>query len=199
MGNILYSFRRCPYAMRARMALSIATTEYEHREVLLRDKPDHMLQVSPKGSVPVFLVGDRVIDESLDIMRWALPGVSLDAAIVQMIDGPFKHHLDRYKYASRYDDTLKRGDIDLSHRLSAVEALRKIEDQLKDGPYLAGFEMGPTDIAVFPFVRQFAAVEPGWWSEGKELPLTRDWLARCLSSELFIKIMQKFPQWKPEN
>ena len=181
------------------MALSLAETEYEHREVLLRDKPAQMLKVSPKGSVPVFLAGKKVIDESLDIMRWALPDVEFDQDIIEMIDGIFKHHLDRYKYASRYDPTLKRGDIDLFHREKAVEALMLIETRLGNHPYLAGIAMGPTDMASFPFVRQFAAVEKDWWAEGVELPLTRDWLARCLTTDVFRDIMQKFPLWEPEN
>lgn len=199
MGNILYSFRRCPYAMRARMALALSGTEYEHREVLLRDKPEQMLEASPKGSVPVFLAGEKVIDESMDIMRWALPDATFNMDIVRMIDGPFKHHLDRYKYASRYDPELKRGDIDLSHREKAVEALRLIESQLGESAYLGGNAMGPTDMASFPFVRQFAAVEKDWWNAGAELPLTRDWLARCLASDVFSEIMQKFPPWDPQS
>ena len=179
------------------MALSLAGTDYEHREVLLREKPEHMLQLSPKGSVPVFLAGEKVIDESLDIMRWALPDASFDMDIIKMIDGPFKHHLDRYKYASRYDPSLKRGDIDLSHRALAVQALQSIEAGLTNAPYLGRDSMGPTDMATFPFVRQFAAVEKEWWSAGKELPLTRDWLTRCLESDLFQDIMQKFLRWDP--
>ena len=185
--------------MRARMALSLAETDYEHREVLLREKPEHMLQISPKGSVPVFLAGDKVIDESLDIMRWALPDAIFEMGVIKMIDGPFKHHLDRYKYASRYDSNLKRGDIDLSHRTLAVQALQCIEAGLINAPYLGEVSMGPTDMAAFPFVRQFAAVEKDWWSAGEKLPLTRDWLARCLDSELFREIMQKFPRWDPQN
>lgn len=199
MENILYSFRRCPYAMRARMALSLAGAEYEHREVLLRDKPEQLLKASPKGSVPVFLAGDTVIDESLDIMRWALPDIEFDTGIIRMIDGPFKHHLDRYKYASRYDPNLERGAIDLSHRNKAVDALQLIESQLGEGPFLCGCAMGPTDMASFPFVRQFAAVERDWWNAGAELPLTRDWLAQCLASDVFNEVMQKFPVWDPQS
>lgn len=198
MGNILYSFRRCPYAMRARMALSLAGTDYEHREILLRDKPEHMLALSPKGSVPVFLIDGKVIDESLDIMRWALPDADFQTDILNMIDGPFKHHLDRYKYASRYDSNVKRGDVDLLHRALAVDALHLIENRLNDKPYLSGVDMGPTDMASFPFIRQFAAVERGWWSEDAGLPKTRDWLARCLASDLFKTIMQKYPLWDPQ-
>ncbi len=199
MGNILYSFRRCPYAMRARMALKLAGTEYEHREILLRDKPDHMLELSPKGSVPVLFIDGKVVDESLDIMRMALPDATFQSDIIAMIDGPFKHHLDRYKYASRYDPDVKRGDVDLSHRALAVDALKLIETSLGDGPYLEGSEMGPTDMASFPFIRQFAAVERDWWAEGQDLPKTRDWLARCLESELFKAIMKKHPLWKAKG
>ena len=181
------------------MALSIAGTDYEHREILLRNKPKAMLEASPKGSVPVLLVDIKVIDESLDIMRWALPEAKFDADIIEMIDGPFKYHLDRYKYASRYDPNLKRGDIDLSHRRLAVECLRLIESSLGENPYLCGETMGVTDLASFPFVRQFAAVEPEWWAAGAGLPKSRDWLSRCVSSALFQTIMEKFPLWEPEN
>ena len=197
MGNILYSFRRCPYAMRARMALHLSGAQYEHREVLLRDKPDHMLEVSPKGSVPVLITDEIVIDESLDIMLWALPDAEFKANIIEMIDGPFKHHLDRYKYASRYDPSLKRGDIDVSHKMKAIGLLKQIETPLTKAPFLCGPEMGPTDIAAFPFIRQFAAVEADWWAAGEELPLTRDWLTACVNSNIFQNVMQKFPLWKP--
>ena len=197
MQNILYSFRRCPYAMRARMALSLAGVEYEHREVLLRDKPDAMLEVSPKGSVPVFIADGHVLEESIDIMRWALPDAVIDSDIIQTIDGPFKLHLDQYKYASRYDPTVKRGDVNLNHRAKAVEALAIIEGRLLDQAYLSGEEMGPTDMASFPFIRQFAAVQPDWWQAEPALTQTRKWLAACLSTELFQSIMQKHPRWEP--
>jgi len=197
MGKILYSFRRCPYAMRARMALSVAGIEYEHREVLLRDKPEAMLELSPKGSVPVFDANGVVLEESIDIMRWALPNAEIDASIVQMIDGPFKYNLDRYKYASRYDPEVKRGEVNFDHRTKAVEALSFIEAQLQSQDYLSGKEMGPTDMASFPFVRQFAAVEPDWWQAEPTLPNTREWLEACLQSELFQSIMQKRPLWAP--
>ena len=199
MGKILYSFRRCPYAMRARMALSVAGIDYEHREVLLRDKPDAMLKLSPKGSVPVLDTGSEVLDESLDIMRWALPNAMINSEIVQMIDGPFKLHLDHYKYASRYDPTAKRGDVNLDHRAHAVEALALIEDRLQGQSYLSGGKMGPTDMASFPFVRQFAAVEPEWWQAEPSLPKTRDWLELCLRSELFQSVMKKFSLWAPQS
>ncbi|MBT8427753.1 MAG: glutathione S-transferase N-terminal domain-containing protein, partial [Erythrobacter sp.] len=127
---VLYSFRRCPYAMRARMALSISGAEYEHREVVLRDKPPQMLEVSPKGTVPVLVTEDgAVLEESLDIMRWALsqndPEGWLardDGKLLAANDGPFKHHLDRYKYSTRYDDVDPE-----EHGKKALDHLRKLE------------------------------------------------------------------------
>jgi len=199
MRPLLYSFRRCPYAMRARMALHLAGTDYEHREILLRDKPAHMLEISSKGSVPIFAIDGQVIDESLDIMKWAMPNAKFQSDIIKMIDGPFKHHLDRYKYASRYDPEVERGAVDLSHRVKAVDALKLIEDRLSKPPYLEGVEMGPTDMASFPFVRQFAAVEPEWWASNPDLAKTRNWLALCLESELFKTIMKKYQLWTPDS
>jgi len=199
MGNTLYSFRRCPYAMRARMALSVAGIDYEHREVLLRDKPEAMLELSPKGSVPVFDAGGVILEESIDIMRWALPEAVIEPEIVKMIDGPFKLHLDRYKYASRYDPEVKRGDVNLEHRAQAVDALALIEARLQEQPFLAGAKMGPTDMASFPFVRQFAAVEREWWQAEPKLPQPRKWLEVCIQSELFKSVMQKFPLWSPDG
>ena len=185
--------------MRARMALSLAGAEYEHREVLLRDKPKEMLELSPKGSVPVLVTNSSVIDESLDIMRWALPNVRLNSTIIDMIDGPFKHHLDRYKYASRYDPDVKRGDVDLDHRRAALGLLSLIESNLRDTKFLSGDLMGASDIASFPFIRQFAAVEPDWWETEESISLTRDWLKTCVRSELFQTIMQKHPVWTAQN
>jgi len=198
--HILYSFRRCPYAMRARMALRTADVKYEHREVLLRNKPQAMLEASPKGSVPVFIHSDgTVIDESVDIMRWALPNADFDLEVLHLIDGPFKHHLDRYKYASRYDVTLRRGDVDLSHRAEAVSNLNSLEQRLSRSPYLSGKAFGPTDMAVFPFVRQFAAVEPIWWAEDSGLSRLRDWLSTCLEANIFKSIMIKHQVWSSDQ
>ena len=179
------------------MALHLAGTEYEHREVLLRDKPEAMLEASPKGSVPVFITNGVVIDESLDIMRWAMPEAEFQTDIIEMIDGPFKHHMDRYKYASRYDPEVKRGDVDLAHRGKAVKNLALIEGALADQPYLDGKDLGATDMAVFPFVRQFAAVEREWWASNTDLRQTQLWLKNCLESPTFRLIMEKHPLWAP--
>jgi len=181
--------------MRARMALYLAGTDYEHREVLLRDKPAQMLELSPKATVPVFVTNGQVIDESLDILRWALPDVEIDTEIVTAIDGPFKHHLDRYKYASRYDPDVPRGAVDLDHREKAVEVLLPLENRLNSQRFLSGDTLGSTDISTFPFIRQFAAVEPDWWNSEARLSHTIQWLKTCLQSEIFRAVMQKHPVW----
>lgn len=196
--TILYSFRRCPYAMRARMALSSSGMEYEHREVVLRDKPPEMLEVSPKGTVPVLVTPTgTVIEESLDIMRHALamkdPEGWLerdDPELVAANDGPFKHHLDRYKYATRY------ADVDPEeHRSAALDILRQLEARLAKDAYLCGAKRGLADIAIFPFIRQFANADRTWF-DAQSLPRLQDWLERLITSELFTGVMAKHAQWK---
>ena len=206
MGAILWSFRRCPYAMRGRMGLKASGVDYEHREIILRDKPQEMLDASPKGTVPVFIKSNGdVIDESLDVLNWALKqndplgwlDCDMDEAskLIKANDTDFKHHLDRYKYASRYDDQAKRGDTNMSHRLEAETYIQDLEDHLNDGPYLLGKKQSLADIAIFPFMRQFSNVEPDWWASAP-YPKTRDWLDRHLESDLFKAVMKKFPLWK---
>lgn len=205
MTAILYSFRRCPYAMRGRMGLKASGLGYEHREILLRDKPEDMLIASPKGTVPVFITDHgTVIDESLDLLKWAIcqndPMGWLDCdpeaanALINANDTEFKHHLDRYKYASRYSEDAKRGDVDMGHRLEAETHIQNLEDCLSSGPYLLGETQSLADIAIFPFIRQFSNVEPDWWNAAP-YPKTRNWLARHLESDLFKTIMKKYPLW----
>lgn len=193
---ILYSFRRCPYAMRARMALLISGTRYTHREVLLRDKPAAMLAASPKGTVPVLvLVDGTVVDESIDIMRWALSQHDpedwlprADAALVARFDGAFKHHLDRYKYASRYN-------VDpLAHRAAGLAMLAELGARLNEQEYLDGTARGFSDIALFPFVRQFVGVDADWFAANAPSRL-REWLAALLASQLFEQAMVKMEPW----
>ena len=209
MTAILYSFRRCPYAMRGRMGLHVSGLKYEHREVVLRDKPDHMLEVSPKGTVPVYIKADgAVIEESLELLKWALaqndPRGWLECdkdkanELIAAIDGPFKHHLDRYKYASRYSDSAKRGDVDLSHRAEAEKHIQTLEDQLAEGDFLLGDKQSIADIAIFPFIRQFANTDLNWWNENP-YSKTRNWLVRHVESDLFKSIMTKYPQWIAQN
>ena len=203
--HILYSFRRCPYAMRARMALKVAGIDYEHREVLLQNKPESMLKYSPKGTVPVLVRKDgTVIDESHDMMMWALnqndPEGWLAAdesgmrELINPITGDFKYHLDRYKYASRYDDLVMHGSADLDHREKAAEILQGLEQRLSENCYLMGDRLTLADIATFPFIRQFANVEPDWWQH-HDMSCLRKWLKKLVNKELFLSIMEKHPQW----
>ena len=183
---ILYSFRRCPYAMRARMAIVRAGLVCEHREVVLRDRPDHMMEISPKGTVPVMLLpSGKVIEESLEIMQYAANWTltDLDNHWVNRNDNEFKFHLDRYKYPNRYGDVdaLEQRDLakkyldDLDHLL-----LETLPDELND--------------ALFPFVRQFANHDREWFDSQQWDNLGR-WLANNLSSQEFKICMKKYPQW----
>ena len=198
MTATLYSYRRCPYAMRARMALRVAGIQVEIREISLRNKPPEMLALSPKGTVPVLHSLDgRVIDESLDIMRWALtqhdPQGWLTHAstpeqreLIKQNDTVFKHWLDRYKYAVRYpefDATYYR-DQALKSQIDNLESI------LSPHPFLGGRAPALSDVAIFPFVRQFAAVDQVWF-EASRYAATRKWLNAWIASELFRLVMQK--------
>lgn len=201
---ILYSFRRCPYAMRARLALASTQTAVELREVVLREKPEEMLVASPKGTVPVLILEDNtVLEESRDIMQWALEAhdkegwldftetqLSQMNVLVDESDGPFKAALDAYKYASR-DDTIDT----TQERAIGAEFMRKLDAMLKGQTYLFGDKFSFADGAILPFVRQFAHVDKEWfWSE--DWPNTIRWLEAFLESERFKGIMSKYPQWR---
>lgn len=187
---ILYSFRRCPYAMRARLALYSAKISHEHREVDLKNKPAEMLVISPKGTVPVLQLEDRtVIEESLDIMKWALNTPSENSELITENDTTFKQALDRYKYPGRYPETRE-----MNHREQCEQFLRKLEEQLN--PFLTGKEPALTDMALFPFVRQFAMVNPEWFHE-QPYPHLKIWLNFFISSNLFQQVMQNYPLWLP--
>ncbi|KQM19774.1 glutathione S-transferase [Novosphingobium sp. Leaf2] len=197
---ILYSFRRCPYAMRARLALAISGKRYELREVKLSAKPEAMLAASPKGTVPVLVLPDgRVIDQSIDIMRHALaqhdPERWLDRddpALIADNDGPFKHGLDRYKYPDRH------GVDAAAHRDAGLNFLQRLEHTLCASAYLGGNERGLIDAAIIPFVRQFAAVDRGWF-DAEPLPRLKAWLSAYLASGLFGAIMLRVPPWSPHT
>ncbi len=196
---LLYSFRRCPYAMRARMALAAAQTPVRLREILLRDKPDHMLTLSAKGTVPVLQLADgSVIDESRAVMDWALAQndpfdwlADKDDALVDMFDADFKHHLDRYKYATRY----AAENVDaLSHRDACVGFLRDIEARLS-ADWLGGDAPAFNDVAILPFVRQFRIANPDWFDTALELPKVQAWVMRFLEWPCFTAIMGKYELW----
>lgn len=195
---VLYSFRRCPYAMRARLALAVSRTTCELREVKLAAKPAAMLAASPKGTVPVLVLSDGTgIDESLDVMRWALgrhdPEGWLagdDAALIARNDGAFKHDLDRYKYPERY------GSDALHHREAGLAFLRDLDARLAAAPQLGGACMGLADAAILPFARQFRAVDSAWF-DAQPLPRLQHWLVAHLASPLFAAIMLRLPPWQP--
>jgi glutathione S-transferase len=194
---VLYSFRRCPYAMRARMALLVSGQACQIREVVLRDKPSQMIAASPKATVPVLVLADgRVIDESLDIMRWALgqndPEDWLggdDAELIAQNDGPFKQHLDRYKYATRH------GSDPIAHREAALAILTGLEARLKDRGNLCRESRSLADMAIMPFVRQFAATDRDWFAV-QPLPRLQAWLTRHEASALFEQAMVRLPPWR---
>ena len=196
---ILYSYRRCPYAMRARMALHYSGIETEIREIALKQKPAHMLVLSPKGTVPVLALDDgAVIDESLDIMRWALArhdpqgwlqDQALSAELISENDGSFKQALDRYKYAVRFPE--HPAEV---YRAAGERFLAALETRLRQHANLLGDAPRLADVAIFPFVRQFAAVDAAWW-DVSPYPALRDWLDTWVGSRLFESIMQKHPVW----
>ncbi len=198
----LYTFRRCPYAMRARMALLQGGRAFEAVEVSLRDKPASLVALSAKATVPVLHVPDgSVIDESWDILRWALAEPDAQAwwaraqspanlELVQRNDGDFKHHLDRWKYPQRYAG----GSVmPAAHRDKALDVLlQPLEARLRDAPSLGGATPCAADLAVMPFVRQFAAVDPEWFA-AQNLRSVRAWLQGWLVSPLFVACMHKLP------
>ena len=204
---VLYSFRRCPYAMRARLALNASGIAVEHREVELKNKPARMLAVSSKGTVPVLLLPNgSVIEESLDIMRWALQvqdplhwwpqaAVHLNAALalIEENDGAFKHALDRYKYPHRFG--LADG---VAWREAGAEFLLQLEAMLASAPYLAGNSWGLCDAALAPFVRQFAHTDKAWFAAQPWTHLVR-WLSKFEGSDGFAAIMHKHLIWVPAH
>lgn len=194
---ILYSFRRCPYAMRTRMALLVAGEIVELREVQLGNKPADMIRASPKATVPVLVLPcGEVIDESADIMRWALrrsgPKEWLcgdDPDLIEQIDGPFKNHLDRYKYPGRYV-----GDP-LLHRTAGLSIVADLDARLQATGWLCGDVQSMADAATMPFVRQFAAVDQVWF-DTQNIAAVQAWLTRQIESDLFRQIMVQHAPWR---
>jgi len=202
---ILYSFRRCPYAIRARMALRYSGVQVELREVVLRDMPRELLACSPKATVPVLLLPDgTVLEESRDIMDWALaqhdpdrwrpqPNSPDAAAAQRLIDAndlDFKPQLDHYKYAERYPQQPAAW-----YRSQAERFLEGLEQRLLRHDWLLGERMSIADVAIFPFVRQFALVDRGWFDASPRVNL-RNWLEGFLQAELFSAVMCKYPPWR---
>ncbi len=204
---VLYSFRRCPYAMRVRLALLAAGVRCELREVALKQKPEALLQASPKGTVPVLVLPGQVIEQSLDIMLWALAQhdpqqwLPLDAAVqadalqlVAQCDGDFKHHLDRYKYPNRYDlpDGLEGG---LAHRAQGAAWLATLDARLADKGFVVDRQWRWADAAIAPFVRQFARTDAAWFA-AQSWPALQAWLAAFEASPAFGRVMKSYKPWQ---
>lgn len=199
---VLYSFRRCPYAIRARLALKLAGIALEVREVALRDKPAAMLALSPKGTVPVLQLPDgRVLEQSLDIMHWALSHPDAGSwraddatgqALIALNDGAFKQLLDRYKYADPHSTHPAE-----HYRDEAVALfIAPLNRRLSQTPYLLGETATLADLAIVPFIRQFAGVDPDGFLAAP-FPALRLWLDAWTQSALFVSIMPRLDPWQP--
>ncbi len=193
---ILYSFRRCPYAMRARMALTYAQIDFELRDILLKDKPKSLLTYSPKGTVPVLVLPNKVIDESLDIMLWALQQQDSDGwlhadnqfDLIKLCDEKFKPQLDRYKYSDRHEMSEKY------YRDECMWFLSVLNKQLGSKDNLYANTISLADSAIFPFIRQFAFVNKTWF-DSLSFHALKKWLQQHLQSALFQQIMKKSTFW----
>jgi len=182
------------------MSIAYSGAQVELREVVLKDKPPAMLEVSPKGTVPVLIdIDGTVIEESLDVMRWALAqsdpdnwldGLGLNEPLISTCDGEFKQWLDRYKYAVRFPE-----HEEVWYRGKAETFLATLESRLTGSQFLNGPALSVTDIAIFPFIRQFANVDLTWWAS-HPYPNVSQWLEQLISSELFNRVMKKYSQWR---
>ena len=202
LPHCLYSFRRCPYAMRARLGLLFAEMPVALREITLKSKPEPMLAISPKGTVPVLQTSDgTVIEESFDIMMWALehndPHALLDAdvlhqanALIEKNDNEFKQWLDRYKYADRHLDMTQT-----EYRQRGEVFLQELETLLTQSTYLLGNSITIADIGIMPFVRQFAHVDRDVFY-GLPYPKLQLWLQNWLEHPSFLQVMTKFQPWQ---
>ena len=200
---ILYSFKRCPYAMRARMALYLAEIKCEIREIRLSNKPEHMLEISPKGTVPILILEDKVIDESYDIVNWVIKKhdifndnlrsdqINLTESLIKIFDEEFKYHLDRYKYSTRYENT----DSDF-HRAECLKILIDLEIITSDSKWIFGEKLNKLDISILPFIRQFRIANPEWFDSLEEISKIKKILNNYLDSEEFKKIMFKYDEWQ---
>ncbi len=203
---VLYSFRRCPYAIRARMVLKYASITCELREIALRNKPEEMLSISRKGTVPVLqLINGKVIDESLDNMLWALQRGDPDnwlsieqqdaMLLIEKNDNQFTQYLDRYKYFQRYPEKPQ-----IYYRERAEEWIKLLETNLKEhhGIGIVSNHISLADVAIFPFIRQFAHVDWEWFSNSQYKNLI-SWLLKFEESKLFLAVMKKYKLWQENN
>ena len=189
--------------MRARMALYLAEIKCEIREIRLSNKPEHMLEISPKGTVPILILEDKVIDESYDIVNWVIKKhdifndnlrsdqINLTESLIKIFDEEFKYHLDRYKYSTRYENT----DSDF-HRAECLKILIDLEIITSDSKWIFGEKLNKLDISILPFIRQFRIANPGWFDSLEEISKIKKILNNYLDSEEFKKIMFKYDEWQ---
>ncbi|MCW9046556.1 MAG: glutathione S-transferase [Gammaproteobacteria bacterium] len=202
---ILYSFRRCPYAMRARLAIRYSNLQVELREVDLKNKPPEMILASAKATVPVLILNDQsVLDESLDIMHWSLKQSDIKnwlqknnqseiEQLIQQNDQSFKTDLDHYKYADRFPQ-----QPPVYYRQQGEKFLELLEQRLAKHTFLIHDSVTLADVAIFPFIRQFAYVDIKWFETSVYINLRR-WLTYWLESDLFLSIMHKHSNWSSEK
>ena len=200
---ILYSFVRCPYAMRARMALKLTNTKCEIREVRLNNKPKHMMDKSPKGTVPVLVLEKKVIDESNEIIDWALgfnnifdgnidqEQINLTNYQIELFDSKFKYNLDRYKYANRYENINKN-----KHKMECLEILITLESLISNEGWILGSKINKVDISILPFIRQFRIADIEWFDKQEKIKGIQKILLNFLDSNLFKDVMYKYDVWE---
>jgi len=200
---ILYSFIRCPYAMRARMALKLTNTKCEIREVRLNNKPKQMIDKSPKGTVPVLVLQKKVIDESNDIIEWALSSnnifdgnidhdqIDLTNNLIELFDSKFKYNLDRYKYATRYENINKD-----KHKKECLEILINLENLISNEGWILGSKINKLDISILPFIRQFRIADIEWFDKQNKIKGIQKILFNFLDSNLFKEVMYKYDVWE---
>ena len=191
--------------MRARMALKLADITCEIREVSLSNKPNHMLKISPKGTVPVLILKDKIIDESIDVINWVISKtdifkenldqnkLELSDEMICIFDDKFKYHLDRYKYSNRYKDA----DLEF-HRSECKKLLVSLEHLISNNVWFFGDKLNKLDISILPFIRQFKIADIDWFDSQKDIPKVKEVLDNFLESKLFIEIMHNYKVWEEE-
>jgi glutathione S-transferase len=203
---ILYSFKRCPYAMRARMALKLAEIKCEIREVRLNNKPEHMLKISPTGTVPVLILENRIIDESIEIIDWVLENnqvfdrnlsdtnIEFTEETISIFDNQFKHHLDRYKYSTRYRNINVK-----DHQKQCMTILKSLDKKITNTRWFINDNLNKLDISILPFIRQFRIADSQWFDEQKEIKSVQRVLNNFLESELFKDVMFAYDEWRKDS
>jgi|TARA_X000001036_G_C20678024_1_gene804882 glutathione S-transferase len=188
--------------MRARMILKLADIKCELREVRLNNKPEHMLEASPKGTVPVLILEDKIIDESIDIVNWALnitnvfegnikqDQINLTEELIDLFDDKFKYHLDRYKYSNRYEDV----DVE-HHQNECLNILKKLETIIDGTNWIFGDSISKLDILILPFIRQFRIADQEWFDSQQNIPGIQRVLMNFLDSNIFKSVMNKYEEW----